>query len=51
MDFKDFLHEEGEPDVESGKVQTEIRLNMGTEGQVLKEYVRKEKVIGKDGNS
>ena len=44
MDFKEFLH--GEAD-ESGKTQTEIRLNMGTEEQVLKEYVRKENVIGK----
>jgi hypothetical protein len=45
VDFKEFL--EGDPDVERGKAQTEIRLNMGTEQQVLKDYVTKNNVIGK----
>ncbi|PMD47486.1 hypothetical protein L207DRAFT_576263 [Hyaloscypha variabilis F] len=45
VDFKEFL--EGDPDVERGKAQTEIRLNMGTEQQVLKDYVTQNNVIGK----
>lgn len=47
MDFKEFLEDDEERDVEKGKVQTEIKLSMGTEENVLKEYVRRENVIGK----
>jgi hypothetical protein len=48
MDFMEFLEEGG--DVEKGesvRVQTEIKLSMRTEESVLREYVRKENVIGR----
>jgi hypothetical protein len=50
MDFREFLEEDGDEDVEMGesvKVQTGIKLSVGTEESVLRDYVRKKNVIGK----
>ncbi|KAH8784840.1 hypothetical protein F5882DRAFT_124422 [Hyaloscypha sp. PMI_1271] len=50
MDFREFLEEDGDEDVEKGesvRVQTEVKLSVGTEESVLRDYVRKKNVIGR----
>jgi hypothetical protein len=50
MDFREFLEEDCDEDVEKGesvKVQTEVKLSVGTEESVLRDYVRKKNVIGR----